>query len=280
MPLCTLHLLALQDTVHNAHSTFLSTVQKADPAPLVISRVIRWIILPTKLSTDPLLARNIHWDFLLILPSTDPLPESLKKLVQHHWHVAAGIPSRLLSDFHGKNQKLLHPDPSSVPQLTGSLDAPKIADSAQDLELSPELQQWVKDFSSKCGARGHGAVSMLNLLSFKPGMKSQYLKYGAAFAGSIGSKRGGDAKLVGTVVNVNGQQKSKKEEENQGEALWDEIALAHYPTIMHFADMLGSEDYQKVNKEFRVPSLRDTFILCTSEIGLHEGEAENVVAKL
>jgi len=49
---------------------------------------------------------------------------------------------------------------------------------------------------------------------------------------------------------------------------WDEIALAHYPSILHFADMLASEDYQEVNKKYRVGSLKDTCILCTSELDL------------
>lgn len=101
---------------------------------------------------------------------------------------------------------------------------------------------------------------MLNLLSFKPGLKEEYLKYGAEFAKSIGSRRGGDAKLVGSVIHGN-----KGSEEGDG---WDEIAIAHYPSIQHFADMLASEDYQAVNKKYRVGSLKDTFILCTTELGL------------
>lgn len=99
---------------------------------------------------------------------------------------------------------------------------------------------------------------MLNLLAFKPGRKEDYLKYGAEFARSIGSKRGGNAKIVGSVIHGKG---------DDGEG-WDEVALAHYPSMSHFADMLASEDYQAVNQKYRVPSLKDTFILCTSEIGL------------
>ena len=101
---------------------------------------------------------------------------------------------------------------------------------------------------------------MLNLLSFKPGLKEEYLKYGAEFAKSVGSKRGGNAKIVGSVIHDGG-------EGDCGEG-WDEVALAHYPSIWHFADMLASEDYQEVNKKHRVGSLRDTFILCTSELGV------------
>ena len=44
------------------------------------------------------------------------------------------------------------------------------------------------------------------------------------------------------------------------------MALAHYPSLQHFADMIGSEDYQKSNHAWRVPSLKDTYILCTTEL--------------
>jgi len=147
-----------------------------------------------------------------------------------------------------------------VPELTGSLDKPKINDdSAQHLELSPELRNWIEDFSTE---EGKGAVSMLNLLAFKPGLKSEYLKYGAEFAKSVGKRRGGNAKIVGSVIH---DQKGDSEDYGEG---WDEIALAHYPSILHFADMLASEDYQEVNHRYRVGSLRDTLILCTSELAL------------
>lgn len=115
---------------------------------------------------------------------------------------------------------------------------------------------------------------MLNLLSFKPDLKSEYLKYGAAFAETVGSRRGGKAKLVGNVLSCSSSAEGAKE--------WDEIALAHYPSITHFADMLASEDYQAANQRWRVGSLRDTFILCTTELGLPgvEGEGKEGRAKL
>ena len=106
---------------------------------------------------------------------------------------------------------------------------------------------------------------MLNFLAFKPNLHSEYLVYGRAFAESIGKRRGGNAKLVGNVVN-------KKEEGG-----WDEFALAHYPSVLHFADMLASSDYQEVNLKHRVGSLRDTCILCTSELAVEDimGEESN-----
>lgn len=46
------------------------------------------------------------------------------------------------------------------------------------------------------------------------------------------------------------------------------MALAHYPSLEHFADMIASEDYQAVNKQHRMGSLKDTCILCTTEVEL------------
>lgn len=111
-------------------------------------------------------------------------------------------------------------------------------------------------------------------------MKSSYLKYGAAFAESIGSAHGGNAKIVGNVTHVNSVPVSSATESATAvglgkdgqveEGKWDEIALAHYPSILHFRDMLTSEEYQEVNQRYRVPSLRDTCILMTSEIAIEE----------
>jgi len=259
MPACQIYLLSLNPTT--TLPIFLRALRSHEETlrPLVVSRVVRWIILPTSLSTSRLLAQNVHWDVLLILPSADPLPSPLQKLIQHQWVVRAGVPSRLLQEFDKKNENLLHPKKEDVPPLTGSLDKPRIASSAQGLELSPELKGWISDFGKT--EQGNSAVSMLNLLAFKPGLKEAYLKYGAEFAKSIGSRRGGTAKIVGSVIHGG--------EKDDGDG-WDEIALAHYPSIWHFADMLASEDYQTVNQKYRVPSLKDTFILCTSEVGLDQ----------
>ncbi|USP78646.1 uncharacterized protein yc1106_05920 [Curvularia clavata] len=277
MPLCTLHLVALHNTTPNPVPTFLSSLKSANISPLVVSRVIRWIILPSKLSTEHLLARNIHWDLLLVLPSSEALPPNIDKLVEHHWSVTAGVPSRLTQDFASKNDKLLHPNPSDIPKPQDQLEE-KTTQSSQSLELSEELNKWIQEFVSSGAKEGKGAVSMFNLLAFNPGMKEEYLKYGTAFAKSIGSRHGGNAKIVGNVTHVNDQSITKAQgssvgsdgEVGGGTDDWDEIALAHYPSILHFRDMLASGDYQEVNKRHRVPSLKDTCILMTSEIAVEK----------
>jgi hypothetical protein len=253
MPICTVYLLSLNVTL----SEFLAAVSTFGLTPLTIGRVVRWIITPSKISVDPLLRKDANWDLLMIIPNTDGLPQSLRAMVRKEWSVKAGVPSRLLRGFAAKNERLLGPQPGDIPPLTGSLDSSRKAGSAQALELSDELRDWIRTFGTR---EGQGAVSMLNLLAFKDGMKEEYLKYGKAFGESIGIRRGGTAKIVGTVIDVSSSPPGVKE--------WDEIALAHYPSIFHFADMLASEGYQEVNHRHRVPALKDTFILCTTELGL------------
>jgi hypothetical protein len=269
MPLCTVHLLALHPTTPNPLLSFLSALKSSNASPLVISRVIRWIILPSHISTEHLLARNVKWDLFLIFPDTSPLPSALEKLVQHHWSITAGVPSRLLQDFAAKNKKLLHPESSTVPKINATeAKMTKTTASSQNLELSRGLEQWIESFTQSCTSESVGAVSMFNLLAFNPGMKSEYLKYGAAFADSIGSRHGGNAKIVGNVVKSTASSASKVVDASSDG--WDEIALAHYPSILHFRAMLQSKDYQEVNHKHRVGSLRDTCILMTSEVGVEE----------
>jgi hypothetical protein len=84
----------------------------------------------------------------------------------------------------------------------------------------------------------------------------------------------GNAKLVGNVIGGDGKLDG-----------WDEIALAQYPSLEHFAAMLSSSDYQEVNHRYvfinflpavhaakkfgyryRLGALKDTCILCTMEV--------------
>lgn len=146
-----------------------------------------------------------------------------------------------------------------MPKLSPS-DAKETTNSSQNLELSAGLESWIQGLNSK---ESSGAVSMFNLLAFNPGMKEEYLKYGAAFAKTIGSRHGGNAKIVGNVIKMEGSTDASADG-------WAEIALAHYPSILHFREMLLSEDYQKVNHAHRVPSLRDTCILMTSELAIED----------
>lgn len=273
MPLASIHLLGLADPA--SLPTLLKFILKSSARPLVLSKPVRWIIRPEHIDSASLL--EPRWDLLLILEQNEASKDLVSSLfsaqpyapttdrsssfsVKHHWTTTVGIPSRLTKDFQTRtNSSLLHPAPNSTPSLTGALNEPILNSTSQDLSLSSDLQSWIGKDESALPVRG--AVSMLNLLSFKAGMKESYLKYGAAFGKTIGAKRGGNAKLVGNIV---------REQKRETEGVWHEFALAHYPSLLHFADMLASKDYQEVNQEFRVPALGDTCILCTSELEIED----------
>lgn len=249
MPLCSIFVLSLRRGI--SVPDFLSSLRKHGATPLVQARAVRWIVLPGTTSTELLLARNVQWDLLVVLPSSSSLPAAVKSQIAAEWSLVAGVPSRMVNGFHEKNAELLNPGAGRVKPADKS--AKLKASSAQGLELSEELSGWIEAQSK--ATRSH-PVSMLNLLAFNEGSHDSYVKYGRAFASSAGSRHGGDAKLVGNLIS--GQAKDEG---------WDEMALAHYPSLEHFAAMLGSADYQEVNKKYRQGSLKDTFILCTMEIG-------------
>ncbi|EMF12439.1 uncharacterized protein SEPMUDRAFT_85431 [Sphaerulina musiva SO2202] len=283
MPLTTLYLLSLAP--NTSISQYLRALNSYPVKPLITAKPVRWIITPEKFSPELL---ETTWDLFLILdpstsssssPSPPKIPQTYlgKDWIKNSWTLTAGIPSSLLQDFSQKNSRLLYPQENNttLPNFTGSLQNPLLADSSQKLELSPDLLDWSQKFSSSSSSSSsstsssssssrpgqNGAVSMLNLLAFWPGKEAHesYLQYGKAFGESIGKRRGGKAKIVGKVVRQEG-------EGDHQDGWWDEVALAHYPTIHHFTDMLASEDYQKVNHEFRLPALKDTCILCTTEL--------------
>ncbi|KAL8761072.1 MAG: hypothetical protein Q9184_002778 [Pyrenodesmia sp. 2 TL-2023] len=192
MPICTVTLLALKVNV----ADYLDYLRNGPVKPLVTARVIRWIVKPTTLCKESLLGQHPPWDLLIIHEGTQlRWPEDLAAMIERSWSIQAGIPTSITSSFASTNARLLHPNPSDVPALTGLLSSHRRSSSAQSLELDDELHQWISS-----GAGPKGAVSMLNLLAFKPDKQSQYLKYGKAFAKSVGSKRGGLAKLVGKII--------------------------------------------------------------------------------
>ena len=214
MPVCTVQLLSLNSSI----DTFLTALRNSSLKPLTLARVVRWIITPTTLSREPLLSRSPPWDLLLILPdAVKSLPANLESLVRSTWSIQAGVPSKLISSFGLRNAQLLYPPPNTIPPLTGSLSDPQKADSTQSLELTDDLQSWIQGWRAP-----KGAISMLNLLAFKPGLKEQYLKYGKVFSESVGSRRGGVAKLVGKIV---------PETCSDGCPEWEEVCLSLYSFI-------------------------------------------------
>jgi len=259
MVVCQLHLVSLKPDV--SVSCFLQTLGQGGVKPIFQARVLRWMILPKNISTGHLLARNIRWDLLLGLEADAVLPNPDETGIAAIWTVPCGVSARALSNYGRLNASLLSQARGSAgiadtitdlrePLTNGTSSS---EGSSQDLELSTEWVQWMAGLPVP--AREH-PVSMLNLLAFAPGKKEQYKRYGTEFSRRVGSRHGGHVKLVGRVLDGCPAR-------DDG---WDEIAYVHYPSIRHFAAMAASDDYQEVNKKYRLGALKDTFILCCQEV--------------
>ncbi|PKS08719.1 hypothetical protein jhhlp_004772 [Lomentospora prolificans] len=248
MVVCTLHLIALNEGV--TVPAFLSKLRDNNVGLVFKAKALRWIILPSKQSTGYLLGRNKQWDLLIGLEPDTAIPPAVLSDIDALWTVSYGVSSKVLSGYQALNSKLYN---SNTPAI--ALPTVNAQESSQNLEISPELLEWISTLPVNLQNR---PVSMLNLLAFNPGKKAQYMKYGKEFSARVGSAHGGRVKIAARIVDGEGKAK---------EDGWDEIAYVHYPSLGHFASMLANEEYQAVNKEHRLGALRDTFILCTMEIG-------------
>ncbi|OCL09824.1 hypothetical protein AOQ84DRAFT_220342 [Glonium stellatum] len=199
-------------------SEFLQALRSSGISPLIIARVVQWIITPT--IADHLLRHN--WDFMLILAPETSLPKSVESLIAQIFSVQVEQPDEYPASLQKTNHTLLYPE--SVPP-TFNLERPLLATSSQRVELTPSLLAFAR--SSFCPP---GPVSMLNFLSFHPfaSARAAYAAYIEAFKTSIGSKRGGTLKLLGNTVA-------------KGE--WDKVAMAQYPSLEYFADMMADPVY-------------------------------------
>lgn len=258
MPLTSLYLVSLDPST--SVSTFIPLLLSSLPRlehPLLIARPLRWIIDPWISSPSAVDEATLKaltaptWDLLLVFPSVVDLPGQMLNHIKQSYVLQVGISSKIIASFHKTNAALLHPSPGSIPSLTGSLDKGQTSSSSKDLMLTPALREW---FSSASAPKS--APSMLNFLAVLPGKLDSYKAYGRAFAEDVGARRGGLAKIVGSVVTPG----------DGTQAVWDEIAVAHYPSVWHFADMTMGDDYQAVNKKHRVGALRGTAILCCDEL--------------
>ncbi|KAI2602705.1 uncharacterized protein GGS25DRAFT_473832 [Hypoxylon fragiforme] len=261
MVLCNLHIVSLKHGI--SHRSFLGKLRRNGVNPVIQARVVRWMILPSQMSSGHLLGRNISWDLLLILEGKTSFPQETHPDIEAVWSAMCVVSDKSLSGYAATNTELMHPPLGTVippelhadePSMPSSSSSSSFSSSSppQNLEVSLELSGWIASLPRPL--REH-PISMLNLLAFRPGKKDQYKQYHKAFASEVGARHGGRVKLVGRVTG--GQA--------QGDG-WDEISFVHYPSIQHFAAMTSSRNYQKVNHEYRLGALKDTFTLCVVEV--------------
>ena len=280
MPVLDLYLFTL--TKSTDPQSFIQQLKQTSNLKVIVASRPRHVVIHPNILDNETLAKT-PWDLLVLLQNNDPKKTNpihhLQHSITNSYKVPTGIPSKLLSDYNTRSDKLKS-EASTIP-LTGSLDKllrTGSKDTSQNLEVSPSLLEFMHQLEKTF----KGPVTMLNLLHFHhPDGKKSYYQYGQAFI-PVAGKRGGHAKLVGNVVPApEGQDYSRGDREKEG--WWNEISIVHYPSIRHFCDMLAGEDYQAINEKYRlsvslfdlwlavlnclltVQALRDTFLLCTTE---------------
>jgi hypothetical protein len=291
MPVCALHLVQLHDASSTGIDVFLRRLLDASTNPaefgvVTVSQVRAPIIRPTLV--DHAILNETPWTLLLVLNGSQAytLPASLSASVKTHYSVVAGIPSKIVSNYDAISDRLSNVQPRA-PLLEIKLDsqgdvippadsgassqstATTTREDGQDLSLSPALLALAKHLNHQ--AAHHGPVSMLNLLHFHTDAHAveSYHEYGRRFA-TVAGKRGGNAKLVGIVINpLNHPHTDSRGNPHRNKSdWWNECTLVHYPSINHFIDMSVDDEYQYINKQYRLKAIKDTALIRTTEIDL------------
>ncbi|KAF2462042.1 hypothetical protein BDY21DRAFT_418031 [Lineolata rhizophorae] len=242
--LCDIYLLRLTQSIND----FKVTVTRSALKPLVIGTATEWMLKPHTLSVE-LVSRP--WDiFLLVESSSEGLPAEVKSAIASQWKTSANISSSMTESLMKDNHSLLNPSPDHIPPLTGSLQKPRVIDPDLEVNFTPEIEEWTKSFSAT--DEGKRPVSMLNLLAYNEGKRDTFLGYIEVFNEAVGAKRGAMGKLFGSVP----------EDQRESSGGWEDIALVHYPSIWHFADLIASEEYRECDRKYKQGAVKDCGILC------------------
>lgn len=118
-------------------------------------------------------------------------------------------------------------------------------------------------------------VSLLNLFAYRNNDSAIHEQYMQDFKRSFGDSAGAHVKFMGPVGQVStagtGDSLGPQSHGDGGSGGWQEANLTHYDSIVHYAYMLSTDVYQRLNKD-KVRGLEDTCILLVSEVELSLNE--------
>jgi len=187
------------------------------------------------------------------MPDRSPLPTSITSKAARIYSVDADVPEPFASDFASINARLTNPPPGSVPAPAGTPIQLSPADEKEvELPITPARKAFFESLAAS--PDGSKPISVLNFISLNQGKMEAFMGYGAVFASDLGPKYGTEAKLMGMAANGGGPDG------------WELLAVVHYPSIRHFAEMVGSERYKEIDRQFKVGLIRDTGLLALTEI--------------
>jgi hypothetical protein len=240
---CNIFLLSLTSV-----PDFLKALSESDVKSLITAKVARWIVPPAVFSVDSLILDR-GWDICVCFTASAMMPEECQAFILSSWTASFNAPFSLVSSYTSTRSELA----TRIPSRSNELDKRTRFDenfSADHAGVTADLNAWMKSFINQ--QEGNPPVIMFNLLAFKDIEK--YEKYQEALSGNTGSRHGLAPLLFGEVTEYSSSQVGVKE--------WDMAAFIYYPSILHFGDMLASEDYQEASDTYRVGSLVDNPLLC------------------
>lgn len=270
---CTVHLVSLSPGA--TQGQVVPQLKEAGQNILITGIPHGWIHKPHANDVDQLVGSEWHL-FVLTAKSDDRL--RLDQSVKAHITIAVAIPGeqhrQLLQSI--SNRLSTHNTPQLpaewVDKSTGHLHIPSERICGQTEANPPagtlQLNKPMANFLSTAlpNSVNQKPVSLFNLFRYRDGDSTVHEQYMQDFKASFGDSAGAFVKFMGPVKS---QLKTSNEGQNSPGA-WQEANLTHYDSIYHYAYMLSTDVYQRLNKD-KVRGLEDTCILLVSEVELSLG---------
>lgn len=267
---CTVHLISLNPDA--THAQVVSQLKAADQKILIAGIPHGWVHKPHTNDVDQLVGSEWHL-FVLTARSNDQV--QLDQSAKSHITITVAIPEeqhkQLLQSI--SNRPSTHNTPQLpaewLEQSTGNLHIPHEHICSQT-EANPaagtlQLDNTMANFLSTALPNNvnQKPVSLFNLFKYRNGDSALHEQYMQDFKDSFGDSAGAFVKFMGPVKS----QLKTSNEGQQSTGSWQEANLTHYDSIYHYAYMLSTDVYQRLNKD-KVRGLEDTCILLVSEVEL------------
>lgn len=254
---CIIYLLSLTSPIQD-FSTALAELPD-NRKPILSTQAIHWIFPPKAFSVHEL--TTAQWDMLLCFKAPFEIPPEFSTFIKLSWNISFTVPSALMASLSTTQSDLAastKPRSGEFDLLTDSdLRRSDTVSSVESAEVTPSLKTWMQSFSSSQAEKQlPQAIIMFNLLAFKD--MAKYRKYQEAFMAGAGMRHGAKPLLWGEV--------SKSSLQDQEKSPWEMVAFVYYPSVLHFADMLSSPDYEEISRKYREGSLIDNPLLCLVNI--------------
>jgi hypothetical protein len=269
---CTIYLLSLESDI-TASKAASQIKPNENQKILITGRPHGWVHKPLKLNVDELLAHEWHL-FVLTTASSEPL------------QFDAGVKARIKINVAVPEEQwkqLVNPD-SNKPHITPQLPSEWIEQSTAELHIPKErvnvqtathpaagtlkLDASMAEFLSTALPKAvrQKPVSLFNLFKYKDDDSAIHEQYMQDFKKSFGDSAGAYVKFMGPVGPLISAKGESQEQQQRGDdSSWQEANLTHYDSIFHYAYMLSTDVYQKLNQD-KVRGLEDTCIVLVSEV--------------